>query len=232
MVLESTHGRAAQSLKIIHVLRAPVGGLFRHVRDLVRGQAARGHKVGIIADASTGGAPADAAFAALAGDLALGLLRVPMSRSLGLADVKAVQSVAGRLVELQADVAHGHGAKGGAYARLGAPAKILRVYTPHGGSLHYRWASPAGAMYLALERILVARTDLFLFESQYGLAAFRAKVGTPRGTVRLVHNGVAKEEFEPVAPERPADRRRLRRRTARAQGHRCAYRGNCPPGAG
>ena len=38
-----------RSLKILHVFRAPVGGLFRHVVDLVRGQAARGHRVGIIA---------------------------------------------------------------------------------------------------------------------------------------------------------------------------------------
>ena len=32
-------------LNILHVLRAPVGGLFRHVVDLARGQIARGHRV-------------------------------------------------------------------------------------------------------------------------------------------------------------------------------------------
>jgi hypothetical protein len=52
-------------LKILHVLRSPVGGLFRHVVDLARGQAARSHQVGIVADSSTGGTRADAAFAAL-----------------------------------------------------------------------------------------------------------------------------------------------------------------------
>ena len=52
-------------LKILHVLRSPVGGLFRHVVDLARGQAARGHQVGIVADSATGGARAEAAFAAL-----------------------------------------------------------------------------------------------------------------------------------------------------------------------
>ena len=47
---------------------------------------------------------------------------------------------------------HGHGAKGGAYARLARAAqRAIRVYTPHGGSLHYRWSSPS-ALYLALER--------------------------------------------------------------------------------
>jgi predicted deacylase len=56
---------AGRPLKVLHVLRAPVGGLFRHVVDLASGQVARGHRVGIVADAVTGGAGA-AALATLA----------------------------------------------------------------------------------------------------------------------------------------------------------------------
>src|ERR1700678_4463500 len=48
-------------LNIIHILRAPLGGLFRHVVDLVEGQAARGHRLGVIVDSSTGGERAEAA---------------------------------------------------------------------------------------------------------------------------------------------------------------------------
>jgi hypothetical protein len=43
-------GASSVPLNILHVFRAPVGGLFRHVVDLARGQAARGHNVGLIAD--------------------------------------------------------------------------------------------------------------------------------------------------------------------------------------
>jgi hypothetical protein len=129
-------------LNILHVLRAPVGGLFRHVVDLARAQAVRGHRVGLVADAVTGGAQAEATLAALAGELALGLSRVAMSRQIGPGDVAAVAHVARRISEVGADVVHGHGAKGGAYARLAAGRPALRVYTPHGGSLHYRWGSP------------------------------------------------------------------------------------------
>ena len=96
---------------------------------------------------------------------------------------------------------HGHGAKGGAYARLAAAPRALRVYTPHGGSLHYRWSSPTGFLYLALERVLMRRTDLFLFESAYGRDVFRAKIGDPGDRARVVHNGVAEAEFAPVATE-------------------------------
>src|ERR1043165_6987111 len=98
-------------LKILHVLRSPVGGLFRHVLDLARAQATRGHQVGIVADAATGGERADAAFAALSPYLALGLTRVPMSRHIGASDLSAQRHVAQRARETKADVLHGHGAK-------------------------------------------------------------------------------------------------------------------------
>lgn len=190
---------AARPLRVLHVLRSPVGGLFRHVLDLARGQAARGHQVGIVADASTGGVRADATLAALSPHLALGLTRVPMSRHIGASDVAAQRHVAQRARDTHADVLHGHGAKGGAYARL-VGGKAIRVYTPHGGSLHYSRSSPVGLMYLTLEQVLMRRTELFLFESRYGRDAFTAKIGNPRALVRVVHNGVTEDEFTAVTP--------------------------------
>src|SRR5262249_61765906 len=109
----------APPLKILHVMRAPVGGLFRHVVDLVRGQIARGHAVGLIADLTTGGTRAEAVLAELAPHLSLGLSRVPMSRHAGLSDVSAWRHVVGRANEAAAAVVHRPGAKGGAHARLG-----------------------------------------------------------------------------------------------------------------
>jgi len=194
---------AEKPLRILHVLRSPVGGLFRHVLDLARGQAAREHHVGIVVDASTGGERADAAFAALSPHLALGLTRVPMSRDLGASDISAQRHVAQRARETKADVLHGHGAKGGAYARL-VSGPAIRVYTPHGGSLHYSRSSPVGFVYLTLEQVLMRRTHLFLFESCYGRDVFTAKIGTPRGLVRVVHNGVTQDDFGEVAPQADA----------------------------
>jgi glycosyltransferase involved in cell wall biosynthesis len=188
-----------RGLRILHVLRAPVGGLFRHVIDLARGQAQRGHQVGIVAASHAGGARAERALGAL--DLALGLTRIPMSRHIGASDLAAQRHVARRAAETDADVLHGHGAKGGAYVRLAPAGRAIRVYTPHGGSLHYDRRSPVGLMYLALERLLMARTELFLFESRFGRDAFAAKIGMPRGLVRIVHNGVTAEDFIQVVPQ-------------------------------
>jgi glycosyltransferase involved in cell wall biosynthesis len=189
---------AKKSLGILHVFRAPVGGLFRHVLDLVRGQTAAGHRVGIIADAVTGGARAEAALAEIAPLMALGITRVPMSRHLGLSDGAAVRRVAQVIHTSGADIVHGHGAKGGAYARL-AGTRALRAYTPHGGSLHFDPRTPIGFVYLTLERALLRRTDLILFESAYARDVYHGRIGAPAAPVQVIHNGVAAAEFAPVA---------------------------------
>jgi glycosyltransferase involved in cell wall biosynthesis len=194
-----TRAAGARPLVILHVFRAPVGGLFRHVIDLVRGQTAAGHRVGVIADAVTGGARAEAALAEIAPLMALGLTRVPMSRHLGLSDVAAVRRVAQVVRTSGADIVHGHGAKGGAYARLGG-TRALRAYTPHGGSLHFDPRTPIGLIYLTLERALLRRTDLILFESAYARDVYYGRIGAPATPVQVIHNGVATAEFAPVIP--------------------------------
>lgn len=187
------------SFRILHIMRTPVGGLFRHVLDLAREQAARGHAVGVIADSSTGGAGANSALSALEPALRLGLSRVPMSRQLGPLDVTALNHVTRRARESGANVLHGHGAKGGAYARL-ARHVALRVYTPHGGSLFFSPTSPAGIAYLTLERLLRSRTDLALFESAFAEETFRRHIGAPP-FARVVHNGISSADLAPVTPD-------------------------------
>ena len=188
-----------QSLNILHVFRAPVGGLFRHVLDLTREQTARGHRVGLIADSRTGGTRGDDALRLLEPSLALGLTRIPMRRHANPGDLLALAHVVRRAAQTEADVVHGHGAKGGAYARLSFGSKrAVRAYTPHGGSLLFNHDSLAGKFYLATEHLLMLRGDLFLFESAYSAEIFRNKIGKPRGLVRVVHNGVSRAEFEPI----------------------------------
>jgi glycosyltransferase involved in cell wall biosynthesis len=191
------------SLKILHILRAPLGGLFRHVVDLVRGQAQRGHRVGLFLDSTTGGARADTILAELLPYLALGYQRVAIPRELSPRDAVALRQVSRRIAAIEPDVLHGHGAKGAALARL-VPnyGHAIRAYTPHGGSLVYCPGTLAGGFYRSVERLLNWRTDLFLFESTYVADLFREQVDTPRAMVRVVRNGVGQAEFEPV-PARP-----------------------------
>jgi glycosyltransferase involved in cell wall biosynthesis len=194
---------ASQPLRILHVLRSPVGGLFRHVIDVVRGQTARGHQVGIICDSLTGGDRAAQILPELSGELPLGVSRIPMARHLGFGDIAAARHVAQTVTQARPDIVHGHGAKGAAYARLAVSAGgPLRVYTPHGGSLLFQPGTAVGRFYLTLEKVLNGRTDLFLFESAFIERLYRAKVGEPRAVWRIVPNGVGLDEFAPV-PLRP-----------------------------
>jgi glycosyltransferase involved in cell wall biosynthesis len=192
-------------MNILHVFRAPIGGLFRHVLDLTREQVARGHQVGVVADLNTGGIGAEETLRKLEPSLALGLTRYPMRRHAGPGDLFALAHLMRRITQTRADVVHGHGAKGGAYARLAfASPRAVRAYTPHGGSLLFGHATLAGKFYLATERLLMLRGDLFLFESEYSASIFRNKIGNPRGLVRIVHNGVSRADIEPIVTKADA----------------------------
>src|SRR5271163_2709840 len=137
-----------QPLRILHAVRAPVGGIFRHILDLANGQADRGHQVGIIADSLTGGERAEAALAAIAPRLTLGVHRLPIHREPLPTDVLVWAHFMRLIHRLKPDVLHGHGAKAGAFIRLNSRSDdIIRVYTPHGGSLHYPRNTFKGALY-------------------------------------------------------------------------------------
>lgn len=192
-----------RSLRILHVLRAPVGGLFRHVLDLASEQARRGHEVGLIMDSTTGGEQARSQLARLAPALQLGATRIPMRREPHPGDLAAILRVRREIARLKPDIVHGHGSKGGLYTRatgfLPCPGRPLRVYTPHGGSFHPRRGHD---LYLAVERLAARRTDLLLFESDYIAARYAATVGPTRALQCVAKNGLRPEEFAP-APAGP-----------------------------
>ena len=188
-----------EPFRILHAIRPPVGGIFRHVLDLAHGQADRGHHVGILADSLTGGERADKALAELAPRLKLGVHRIAIHREPSPTDMLAWAQFVRLIRRLKPDVLHGHGAKAGVLVRaIKRSSGIVRVYTPHGGSLHYPPNTLKGALYSRIERALMNRTDLFLFESAFARDTYQRVIGTPTGLVRCVFNGVTANEFDPV----------------------------------
>jgi glycosyltransferase involved in cell wall biosynthesis len=190
---------SGQPLRILHAVRAPVGGIFRHILDLANGQADRGHHVGIIADSLTGGERAETALAEIAPRLKLGVHRLAIHREPLPTDILVWANFIRLIRRLKPDVLHGHGAKAGAFIRLKPRSKdTIRVYTPHGGSLHYPLNTLKGALYSRLERALMNSTDLFLFESAFARDTYQRTIGIPSGLVRCVFNGVTAGEFDPI----------------------------------
>ena len=189
-----------QPLRILHATRAPVGGIIRHILDLANGQAEQGHHVGIIADSLTGGERARQALAEIAPRMKLGVYRIAIRREPPPLDFVTWAQFAAMVHRLKPDVLHGHGAKAGTFLRLrGASKDRIRVYTPHGGSLHYPISTFKGQLYSRIERMLMNNTELFLFESSFARNTYQRMIGTPSSLVRTVFNGVTAGEFDPVA---------------------------------
>ena len=191
-------------MKIIHVLRAPIGGLFRHVMDLATMQVQAGHDIGMIADSTTGTERTEALLAAIAPELRLGIHRLPMRRNPSGSDIVAQLRINRIIANADADIVHGHGSKGGLYARLPGliighgQHKPLRVYTPHGGSLNYHPDSAIHLIYMQVERLLEKGTDLLLFESQFVADRYHQYVCRSRKPTQVFFNGLLAHEYEPI----------------------------------
>lgn len=161
-----------------------------------------GHEVGIVCDAHAAGQNAETALRNLAENFcSLGVTRIAMSRLPGPRDILAIRAIRRIAHETGAQVLHGHGAKGGAYARIAASAlkrkgqTIRAFYTPHGGSLHYNPESLQGRVYMGLERWLGRKTDGLVFESIYSSDLYHSNVGPFPCEMRVIHNGLRPEEF-------------------------------------
>jgi glycosyltransferase involved in cell wall biosynthesis len=192
-------------MKIVHVFRAPIGGLFRHVRDLARGQTELGHEVGIICDSTTGGDYATKLLSELKPYTSLGIERRPISRMPGVGDLLGAKAVIDVAKTWQPEVLHGHGAKGGAYARLaGFRLGVKSFYTPHGGSLHHPASRPMQLVYDGTEKMLRRVGTGLCFVCEYERDRFDRMIGI-NGTLHIVaHNGLWDDEFIPSVPANDA----------------------------
>ena len=193
---------AGEPLRILQVLRAPVGGLFRHVGDLTQGLAERGHQIGIIVDSLSADALTMERLDTLRPLARLGVHSAPMPRVLGPGDLTTPFRIRRLASQLQIQVLHGHGAKGGLNARLAAAGVRERValYTTHGGVLHFSPTSPSGLLFQNFERLLLPLTDAVIFESAFARQKFHELIGLPKCPDPVIHNGLKPAEFEPIAP--------------------------------
>lgn len=194
----STH-RGDKKFRILHCLRAPVGGLFRHVCDVAKAQSDAGHAVGVLCADE----PNDPMTLERISDLekfcALGVFRIGLGRMPGISDVKALIATSKKVNELKPNILHGHGAKGGLLARFATSSEpVARVYTPHGGTVHYQPYSLAGAAFGFAERIMMTRTDGLIFESDFARSIFSKRFGSMPDNTRVVHNGLLPNEFASV----------------------------------
>lgn len=165
-----------------------IGGIRRHIHDIVNGLAGEFSFSYIIGSSSLN----EAAFnheiehikTLINGRFAvIGITKAP-----SINDVMNIAKCIMLIKSWRCDAVHGHGAKGGFYARLvGAALGIRVIYTPHGGSLHNIYGGLMGSIYLFAERLMSLVTDVVIFESSYSLNIYKSKI-TKKNKPRLVVN--------------------------------------------
>lgn len=185
-------------MKILQVLRAPTGGLWRHVVDLSEHLALRGHELGIVFDAGFADPQTNSGVMRLEPLLKFGVRRVPIARQPAPSDIPAALAIRRIARDLNVDIIHGHGAKGGLFARLArmGGARQASVYTPHGGVLNFDRRSLAGRGFRLAEKMLMPLTDAVIFESAFARDAYFEQIGTPGHAAEVIHNGLQPGDLE------------------------------------
>ena len=132
------------------------------------------------------------------------MTRLPIRRQISLSDATTLWNGYKEIRSLRPDVLHGHGAKGGLLARvLGSMLRVnryrvARLYTAHGGSLHFSRTSLQGMLVHSLERMLEFLTDGVIFICDFERRTYERKIGKPRTRSVMIYNGISDRDFRSI----------------------------------
>lgn len=172
---------------VVQLLRAPAGGIRKHVLDIVNSLSNDGIKQIFITNMND----SDVDLTYLKNNPCVEVHHVEIFEKPGIHDLKNLIKIFKILKNKKVDILHGHGAKGGLYARLlSKPLSTKCIYTPHGGSLHRVHGRFKNIIYDFAEVVLLPFTDIFLFESNYSADVFSQKIRDPKSKKMINYNGV------------------------------------------
>ncbi len=178
-----------RSLRILHVIETGGAGSGRHVIDLTRALAAKGHQIGIIYSALRIEPWFESAIAELRN---VRSYSVPMRRRPHFSDLSAVRRIR-RIIRHDGpfDIVHGHSSKGGAIARFAAVGTGCKVfYTPHAFvTMNVTLPGSKRFFYVWTEKFLAHLTDMLICVSstEYDHAM---SLGIARRRLQKVPNGL------------------------------------------
>lgn len=175
--------------KVLQIVGDSSGGIRKHIHDIFFGLA---HEFDFHYIASPEG---DAQFSK---DMPLLLTKgihfygLPIIKKPSVTDLYNIFAIYKYIKQHKISVVHGHGAKGGLYARVaGKMAGCKVIYTPHGGVVHNMFGRIESHLYRVVERFLCLLTDLLVFESHYTEKSFNDKFGCRKVKKVVNYNGVA-----------------------------------------
>jgi glycosyltransferase involved in cell wall biosynthesis len=184
-------------LNVCQVVGDPVGGIRKHIDLILREGVRRGDRMFFFHSSTT-----DAAFRdddSFRHDVTCMVSRV--AKRPHPSDVVNIIRLCHWCRTNGIRLIHGHGSKGGLYARIvGKIVGIAVLYTPHGGSVHDTYGKLEGYIYRTVERLLIPLTDCFIFESAYTRNRFVSAVSALPEQQSIVNvNGI---DCQKPVPER------------------------------
>lgn len=184
----------------MQVLGDPVGGVRKHVHELIRGLA----RAGVVSSYAYGLKP-DGSFASEIESVlkcTRGAVTYDLRKRPHISDIGNVRLLADYVRQSGVEVVHGHGAKGGAYARLVSRiCGVKSVYTPHGGSIHPMFSLLENTAYRVAEKALLPLTDALIFESHYTERTYRERIGVGKARSLVNHHGIGIPQIGMIAAQ-------------------------------
>lgn len=187
----------SKKIKVLQILGDPVGGIRKHVHDIIM-NLNKDFDFYYVSSNNV-----DLSFSdeiKCLDPLINSRKQLNISKEPSLSDLKNFFIVYLFVRKNKVDVIHGHGAKGGLYARIvGWLCGCKVIYTPHGGAAHDMFTPFKDKIYKTVEKVLYYPTDIFLFESHYTKKSFLNRIGR-KGTIKSVvnFNGVDLSSYLPV----------------------------------
>jgi|GEM_PF-1690050 len=201
------------SAVIFQIVRIPQGGIRKHIVEIVEALLKYPNiKIILITDTSEQDEVFSKWWEENKNKSQLELYQQRISVNPHARDLKNIFHLLFLIKKYRPQILHGHGAKGGVYARLGCllsklfffSFSVRSIYTAHGGFLHNVFHPMMKTIYQIVENCLAPLTDLVIFESQYSKNRFESLIKIrPKRTV-LIHNGIALNNFNSLMQVRKA----------------------------
>lgn len=177
------------SQHVLHIAGAPAGGIRRHIHAILFGL--KDTRQSYACSFSDGDSLFHRELPLLERTLDGRVLRLNVKKRPAFSDFSNLLRLRAFVIKNNVTIVHGHGAKGGAYARLlKTLCDVKSVYTPHGGAVHAMFSMPEEAVYRNVEKFLSRKTDFFVFESEYSRRAYVAKVGWEPANQVVNYSGI------------------------------------------
>jgi len=175
---------------IVQVVRTPLGGIRKHILSIIEILLEQNNCNLILI---TNEEDSDIHYKEFKAKYNKNILyyNIPIVDQPGISDLTNILKIFKILKNKKITVIHGHGAKGGLYARLiGVIHKSKVFYTSHGGSLHKMHGKLKNKIYQFIEMFLYFFTTKLLFESNYSMNQYIKYVHKKTNKFLLNYNSI------------------------------------------